>query len=651
MRIVSRTIVRAVLVTAGFLAAVLLAQQQTQPPPPTDGLPGSQDIMAYLNQSIDWRHRITAQEQIVTDSADETFLNSGQQISMQVLRLSFDFAHAAVQAGASNANPTPEDRSGQPTQHQALTAAFTKAQSDLKETQAELDSDRQKLKTATKQRRELQATVDELEGETNLAQARVDALGEMLQFATTGGARSTGSLSAQIEELQRTVPELETTATSGARAGSAPPTATANTSAATASRTNRAETSGVLGLVTDLISLNRKVSTMDQSIQATTDLQAKSNQLHAPLRAAVTTLAQQGEQIATQADTSDPAQLEQEKRQLDGVTAGFRRLTSVMAPLSKQSILLDLYLSNLTDWRAAVKAQYSVDVRSLLLRLVVFGIVVGIAFALSEIWRKAIFRYVHDVRRRYQFLLLRRIVLWCVIGITIAFALASEIGSLATFAGLITAGVAVALQNVILAIAGYFFLIGKYGVRVGDRVQISGVTGQVIDIGLIRLHLMELSEPESGRQPTGRVVVFSNAVVFQPAASFFKQIPGANFLWHEVSLTLAPDTNYHLAEERIMQAVEKVYGSYHERIEQQHREMEHSLNFAVAAPQPQSRLRLTQNGLEIIVRYPVELDGSSRIDDQVTRELLSALDKSPRLKLVGSGTPNLQPVSESASAS
>ena len=49
-----------------------------------------------------------------------------------------------------------------------------------------------------------------------------------------------------------------------------------------------------------------------------------------------------------------------------------------------------------------------------------------------------------DIRRRYQFLLLRRIVMWCAIGITIAFALATEIGSLATFAGLITAGIAVA---------------------------------------------------------------------------------------------------------------------------------------------------------------------------------------------------------------
>ena len=651
MRIVSRTMVRATLATTGFLAGVLLAQQVTQPPTPTDGLPGSQDIVAYLNQSIDWRQRITAQEQIVTDSADETFLNSGKQISLQVLRLSFDFARSAVLAGAGTANPAAEERNGQPTQHQALTAAFTKAQNDLKETQAELEADRQKLKTATKQRRELQATVDELESETNLAQARVDALGEMLQFATTGGARSTGSLPAQIEELQRTVPELEATATSGTRTGSPTPASSTNISAASASRTNRAEPTGVLGLITDLIALNRKVSTLDESLKATTELQASAKQLRTPLRTAVMALTQQGEQIANQADTSDPAQLEQEKRQLDGVTAGFRRLTSVSAPLSKQSMLLNLYVTNVNDWRAAVKAQSSVDVRSLLLRLIVFGIVIGIAFALAEIWRKTIFRYVHDVRRRYQFLLLRRIVLWCVIGITIAFALASEIGSLATFAGLITAGVAVALQNVILAVAGYFFLIGKYGVRVGDRVQISGVTGQVIDIGLIRLHLMELSGPESGWQPTGRVVVFSNAVVFQPAASFFKQIPGANFLWHEVSLTLAPDTNYHVAEERIMQAVEKVYGSYRERIEQQHRDMERSLNFAVAAPQPQSRLRLTQIGLEIIVRYPVELDGSSSIDDQVTRELLSALDKSPKLKLVGSGTPNIQAVIEPATAS
>jgi small-conductance mechanosensitive channel len=264
--------------------------------------------------------------------------------------------------------------------------------------------------------------------------------------------------------------------------------------------------------------------------------------------------------------------------------------------------------------------------------------------ALSRLWQRAVFRYARDARRRYQFLLLRRIILWFAIGITVAFALATEIGSIATFAGLITAGLAVALQNVILAIAGYFFLIGKYGVRAGDRVQISGVTGDVIDVGLIRLHLMEVAGAEGDRQPTGRVVVFSNSILFQPTASFYKQISGTNFIWHEVSLTLAPDSDYDMASKLMMEAVEKVYAEYRDRIEQHQREIERALNVVVPLPAPRSRLRLTQAGLEVSIRYPVDSASAGEIDDRITRELLRALEQTPKLKLVGSGIPNIQAV-------
>jgi small-conductance mechanosensitive channel len=272
------------------------------------------------------------------------------------------------------------------------------------------------------------------------------------------------------------------------------------------------------------------------------------------------------------------------------------------------------------------------------------GFALAVVFILAEIWRKATLRYIRDARRRYQFLLIRRIVLWCAVGITVAFSLATEIGSLATFAGLITAGIAVALQNVILAIAGYFFLVGKYGVRVGDRVQISGVTGNVVDIGLIRLHLMELAGPGTDRQPTGRVVVFSNSIVFQPSASFFKQIPGTNFGWHEVKLILSPDSDYHVAEERMLNVVQSVYAKYRSKIEDQHRHMEQTFALGVDVPAPKSRLRLTQTGLEVVIQYPLDLERSAEVDDQIIRELLTALEKPPKLKLVGSGTPNIQPV-------
>ena len=348
--------------------------------------------------------------------------------------------------------------------------------------------------------------------------------------------------------------------------------------------------------------------------------------------------------LAKQADTADPAELEALKHRLDALTASFKQISAIVLPLGKQSILLDGYRGNLARWRDGVASQYEMEWKDLLLRMAVFAGVIALVIVLGEFVRKAIYRYIHDARRRYQFLLMRRIVLWCVIGITVAFALASEIGSIATFAGLITAGLAVALQNVILAMAGYFFLIGKYGVRVGDRVQISGITGDVVDVGLVRLHLMEIGGSGSDRHATGRVVVFSNSVVFQPTASFFKQIPGTNFLWHEVSLILAPDTDYGVAEKRMLEAVEKVYSEYREHIEHQHRAMERTLNLPVPAPVPRSSLHLTQTGLEVVIRYPVELTRAAEVDDKITRELLHALERPPKLRLVGSGTPNIQPV-------
>src|SRR6202012_6001434 len=104
--------------------------------------------------------------------------------------------------------------------------------------------------------------------------------------------------------------------------------------------------------------------------------------------------------------------------------------------------------------------------------------------------------------------------MWVVIVAIVGLSFVTEISSFATFAGLITAGVAVAMQSVLLSIVGYFFLIGKYGIRVGDRVQIGTVVGQVVELGLVRMHLLELSGTGSASE-TGRVIGIANLVVFQ----------------------------------------------------------------------------------------------------------------------------------------
>ncbi len=180
-------------------------------------------------------------------------------------------------------------------------------------------------------------------------------------------------------------------------------------------------------------------------------------------------------------------------------------------------------------------------------------------------------------------------------------------------------------------------MIGRFGIKAGDRVQIGGVTGDVIDIGLVKLSLMELGGTGTHREPTGRVAVFSNAIVFQPSGNFFKQAPGTSFVWNEVRLTLAPDVDYRLAEKRLLEAVDEVFARYRDRVMRDYRHLERDLNVMLDTPKPQSRLHLSQSGLEIVIRYPAETYTAPQITDEISRRVLDAINREPSLRLVAAG--------------
>jgi small-conductance mechanosensitive channel len=627
-----------VLVILFFIVLVLapcgVMSQST--PSPTSTAGGEESIIPFLNQNIVWYRDLTQQQQLATEPSDVLFFNDNRQIAEQVVRLAFEYARARAQALATQ--PAVSANSANVSPYQTLTTLAAKADQQYKDTQKEVDDLRGQLTTATgAKRRKLQATLDETQSEVELFQARRDTLRNMVQFATgaTAGGVGSGTLIGQIEELARAVPSVNANTRETDNDKNVSANNNANSIAA-AARERKQEPNGILDIIANLFTLHHKINSLDDNVKLTDALAQTSKDLRAPLTAKIRDLTQRGDQLAAQADTSDPAALAQERKDLDTLTSQYKQLSASMLPLGKQNILLDLYKRSTTSWRNAVQSQYQTELKGLLLRLGGLGIILGVVLGVSELWRRATFRYVTDPRRRYQFLLLRRIVLWIVVAIIVALAFASELGTITTFAGLMTAGIAVALQNVILSVAGYFFLIGKYGVRVGDRVQVAGVTGDVVDIGLVRLHLMEVTGEGSPR-PTGRVVVFSNSVVFQANAGLFKQIPGTSFVWHEITLTIGPEGHYHEAEKRLMEAVNKVYAEYHEKMELQRRSMERALNSArIKEFTPESRLRLTGAGLEIVIRYPVELGSAAEIDDRITRELIEAIDREPRLHLLGS---------------
>jgi small-conductance mechanosensitive channel len=653
MRMMPRAAARTIRRSLFFFPAILLVgvilgraqfDNDTSKKDTNAGQTGSaEDIIAFLNQTIVWSRQLSTEQQLVNEPSDALFLNDSRHMADQVVKLAFDYARARAQALASLTDNSA-GRAQATSQYQRLIDSANKADQQVKGLQGELDGFHQQLQTATgKKRTTLLAIISETEGELQLFQTRRDTLRSMLQFAT-GTASSglgSGSLLSQVEELARTVP-IASAENKEQTGSNATPAANNSTSpAVVASRERKEAPTGILALATDLFSLRRKLRALEDNLRQTDALSQSSKSLRTPLVAKIKELTQKGDDVAGQPDSQDPKVLAQQRKDLDTLTAQFKQVSASLLPLGKQSILLDIYKRTTTNWRSAVDSQYKAELKGLLLRLAVLALVLGVVLGVSEVWKRATFRYIPDARRRYQFLLIRRIVLWCLTAIIIATAFASELGAVTTFAGLMTAGIAVALQNVILSIAGYFFLIGKYGVRVGDRVNIAGVTGDVVDIGLVRLQMMEITGGPAPL-PTGRVVAFSNSVVFQANSGMFKQIPGTNFLWHEITLTLDPKGNYRQVEQRMMEAVNKVFAEYRDRMEVQRRNVERSLNSTITAFSPESRLHLTQTSLEVVIRYPVDLAHAGEIDNRVTRAILEALELDPNLREQVSGGPTVR---------
>jgi small-conductance mechanosensitive channel len=214
--------------------------------------------------------------------------------------------------------------------------------------------------------------------------------------------------------------------------------------------------------------------------------------------------------------------------------------------------------------------------------------------------------------------------------------------------GFAAAGIAVALQDVILSVAAYFRVSGRYGIKVGDRVELQGIAGEVVDVSLTKIAMMELRDGGSEHDPTGRLVVIPNSSVFRD--KFATHAPGTTIMWDEIKLTMAPDCDYRLAEKRLVEVVEDVFARYRENAKRQYYEMERRLNIRLDSPKPQSRLRVSAAGVEITVRYPVDIRNRAQVGDEIARRLIDAFERETKLRLVAQTPPNIQAVHESAPA-
>jgi small-conductance mechanosensitive channel len=619
------------------VAAATILQYLGVPPPASaqDTRPEDVAIVQHLNAAITWYKQITSANESAGQPSDAFYLENARSLANQALQLAFQSAETEAalllteRGGEADGGglDLSSETSGEK-QSIAQSAATTAAQISQTQTQIEMLNS-QIPKVSGKKRQELISKRDNLQEQLDFDKALQEALQKLSTFMH-GSARKVGGLQEEIDDLKKSVPTLSAGAPGKetAPAPASPPP-------------NSYERSGLIRQASMVFSRSGDLHAIDQLIEGANTVSAMAHQVQSPLRTRLRATIEQGRSLATRPAPQDPASMEATRQRIISLTTQFKQISAATIPLAQEIILLDESQASLRQWEDSAHRGYTQALRSFLAQVAFLLIGIVVVMAISELWRRTTFQYVHEARMRHQLLLLRHIITGLLLAIVLALGFVSEFSSLATFAGFVAAGIAVALQTLLISVAGYFFLIGRHGVMVGDRISVSGITGDVIYVGLLRLYLTELAGAGSDLHPTGRVVVISNSVLFL-GIPLLKQIPGTAYAWHEVVVKLERDSDYTRAESKLLEAVNSVYSQYRGSIEEQHQSLKGLTTITPVVPTPQARLQLVEKGLDLVVRYPVVLHRETEIDNQMARKVVEVIDSDPELK-AAVGSPTIRP--------
>jgi hypothetical protein len=472
-------------------------------------LPSNSEVIGYILQSMSWYRHVYSERQVANEPADLVFLDDNQAIERQIVKLSFEFAKAA--AVLETSGDSLHSRPGSSDAPPADLAHFI----DLKNRNDQLSEqameeiknlDKKLTKAKGDDRRNLKAAEEDAQTRLQLLDAVAQGLSDLIAFVQSSGEGQahSGHLDSTIDALAQSIPEV-----------TGPSTASVTVPLQEANSRTAGRDAGILGLISDVSATKHKLHVVDEKTRLTDELTLSENNLRIPLAGFITHHIQSGS--VSNSLTGDLWSLQEQKSRLDALTLELRALSPVIVALDKQKVLLAEYRSHLLPWRTAVAGQYKQAWKQLMIRLIVVSLIIGLILVIGQLSRRFSLRRVHDPNRRRFISMSHQFLTLFTITVVIVFVLASDLRSVATYFGLLSAGLLLALENVILATLGSLLLVGKRGIRIGDRVQVSGVTGDVIDMGLLQFQLREF-DAENGRY-TGHVATFSNSLVFVSPAT------------------------------------------------------------------------------------------------------------------------------------
>lgn len=276
---------------------------------------------------------------------------------------------------------------------------------------------------------------------------------------------------------------------------------------------------------------------------------------------------------------------------------------------------LDKFIENFSSW----------DSSNLILELIQFILWITFILFISWLIRKSIDKRIKENSARYRLKKITRLASYILIILLIILTFTSEIKYFTLSIGLISAGIAFALQEVLLSVAGWFAIFGSNIYKPGDRIEINGIMGDVIDIGVTRTTLMEIGQWVKSDNYSGRIVQISNAFVFKGVVhNYSADFP---FVWDEIDIPIKYGADITLANQIILDAAKKALINYAEFAKQHWKIMVSKYLIENANVDSTLTFKLTDNLIEFNLRYVVDYKKRRITKNELFKEILNEINK------------------------
>jgi len=300
-----------------------------------------------------------------------------------------------------------------------------------------------------------------------------------------------------------------------------------------------------------------------------------------------------------------------------------RRLMVRDQRVSARQKLADIY----GKWDGVVANQQ----RTVLRELLIGSAVVLLALLLLLFADRSINRLLGRARvDRRQLATLRSVIgvaLQIIAVLLILFMLVGLPGQIGTMLGLAGAGLTVALKDFIVAFIGWFVLMGKNGIRVGDWVEINGVSGEVVELSMFHTVLLETGNGTDAGQPTGRRVTFTNSYAIE--RHYFNFSTSGQWLWDELTVTVPFGRDAHAIAEAIEKEVVAATAEGARQAELEWQRASRGQRGASVSTEPAIAVRPAAGGVEIAARYVTRASERFAVRARLSQKAVQLLAQSP----------------------